>query len=307
MPFSKKDIKPCKQPFPLWLNEEVERRHQKSQWSLFEKEAFVENIFYKPLLFIRCNFPGKEQEKKMLRDISENGYTLEKQKTWGGYSIKGKLSVFSLSSFRLGFFEIQDLASQKIGEALDVHRGMMVWDTCAGGGGKTLQIASRLQGRGRVYGSDIREWKLKEIKKRAKKAGFSNVSVFYWDAEKQFILTKEVEKRGGFHRILVDAPCSGSGTIRRNPDVIYRMDKNQISELNILQSKLLKNSSKYLRSNGILVYATCSFLVSENEKIVDAFLFENRDFELIEYGIQGSPYENSDTMFIAKIKKRVLP
>ncbi|MBN8220997.1 MAG: RsmB/NOP family class I SAM-dependent RNA methyltransferase, partial [Spirochaetes bacterium] len=200
--------------------------------------------------------------------------------------------------------EIQDLASQLLGEAVDAHPGMAVWDVCAGGGGKTMQIAAQMQNRGVLYASDIRDYKLDELKLRARRGGFHNVRRFVYDAESSPRLTKEIENSGGFHRILVDAPCSASGTLRRNPDVRYRIMPGDPEKFAAVQLKILSAVAPHLKAGGKLVYATCSVFRRENEAVVEKFLLGQSSYSLSEAQCVGSPQLDADTMFFAVLVKK---
>ncbi|MCS6972407.1 MAG: RsmB/NOP family class I SAM-dependent RNA methyltransferase, partial [Leptospiraceae bacterium] len=174
-----------------------------------------------------------------------------------------------------------------------------VWDACAGGGGKTLQLASQLKNRGVLYASDIRGYKLDELRLRVRRAGFHNVRRFIFDAETVPPLPREIEKSGGFHRILVDAPCSGSGTLRRNPDVRFRIMPDDLPRYAALQLKLLEAVHPFLRRDGKLVYATCSIFRAENEDVITRFTTTHPQFVVEETRWVGSPDLDADTMFYA--------
>jgi 16S rRNA (cytosine967-C5)-methyltransferase len=178
-----------------------------------------------------------------------------------------------------------------------------VWDACAGGGGKTIQIAARLANRGAVYASDIREYKLKEVRRRAARARFDNVRSFAWAGGRVPELAREVAKQGGFHWVLVDAPCTSSGTWRRNPDAKFRLSTAGLAELTALQGRLLQMAAGAVRPGGHLVYSSCSWLVEEDEAVVDGFLARNPDFELVRRSLEGAPGADADTMFSAILIK----
>ena len=165
-----------------------------------------------------------------------------------------------------------------------------------------MQIASRLSGRGCVYASDLREYKLAETKLRARAAGFSNVRTLPWNGEELPAFPKEVTAKKGFHRVLVDAPCSSSGTWRRNPDAKMRLDREALAELARLQLSILTAASRTVRRDGLLVYATCSFLPSEDEDVVSAFLMANPAFVLVSSSVHGSPAADADTTFTAVMR-----
>jgi 16S rRNA (cytosine967-C5)-methyltransferase len=178
-----------------------------------------------------------------------------------------------------------------------------VWDACAGGGGKTLHIASHLMGKGAVYASDVRGYKLDEVKMRARRANISNIRTLVWNGKSLPAFPKEIASREGFHRVLVDAPCSSSGTWRRNPDGKYRITPLEIEELSALQFSILSCASRAVKKDGLLIYATCSFFCDENEAVVGKFIESAPEFELVSSQINGSPMHDSDTTFTAVMKR----
>jgi len=239
-----------------------------------------------------------------LQEFEEHQYSFEVSDN-NAISLVGQYSLQSLKTYQNGFFEIQDFASQEIGRALPIKPGSFVWDCCAGGGGKTIQIASYLNGKGAVYASDIREYKLEEVKKRAKRAGFFQVRCLPWSGDQLPQFPLEIQKRSGFDVVFVDAPCSSSGTWRRNPDAKYRSDLQGIQSLSCLQKKILTNASRAVKSQGFLCYATCSWFCDENEMVIENFIKENPDFEIQSMSLLGHPKADSDTMFVSILKKKV--
>lgn len=265
---------------------------------------FLQCLAQKPPLYLRLNFPEKlDMVKEALQKAGFSFDVIRHDARWITLKVFGELSLYELEIYQNGLFEIQDLASQYLGAALDAHPGMAVWDVCAGGGGKTLQIAAQMQNRGVLYASDIRAYKLDELRLRARRAGFHNIRRFVYDAEHALTLSPELKNTGGFHRILIDAPCSASGTLRRNPDVRFRIMPGDPEKFAALQLKILRAAGGYLRSGGKLVYATCSVFRAENEDVVNAFIKESPALRLIESRWVGAPTLDSDTMFYAVMAK----
>lgn len=190
--------------------------------------------------------------------------------------LEEKKNVFLTSAFKDGLFEVQDASSQKIGELLDVQEGMRVVDACAGAGGKTLHLAALMKNKGQIIALDIYEWKLAELKRRAKRAGAHNI-------ETRFIEDNKVIKRlhAKADRLLIDAPCSGLGILKRNPDSKWKIDQDFIDRIKQEQQQILQDYSKMLKKGGKMLYATCSILPSENNEQVDIFLKNNPEFKLI--------------------------
>ena len=212
--------------------------------------------------------------------------------------LEEKKNVFLTSAFKEGFFEVQDASSQKIAELLDVKEGMRVVDACAGAGGKTLHIAALMKNKGQIIALDIYEWKLAELKRRAKRAGAFNI-------EARFIEDNKVIKRlhNTADRLLIDAPCSGLGVLKRNPDSKWKIDEDFINRIKTEQENILQNYSKILKKGGKMVYATCSILPSENGEQVRKFLAENTEFALMkEENIM--PSDGYDGFYMALIERK---
>ena len=212
--------------------------------------------------------------------------------------LEEKKNVFLTSAFKEGFFEVQDASSQKIAELLDVKEGMRVVDACAGAGGKTLHIAALMKNKGQIIALDIYEWKLAELKRRAKRAGAFNI-------ETRFIEDNKVIKRlhNTADRLLIDAPCSGLGVLKRNPDSKWKIDEDFINRIKNEQENILQNYSKILKKGGKMVYATCSILPSENGEQVRKFLAENTEYALVkEENIM--PSDGYDGFYMALIERK---
>ncbi len=178
-----------------------------------------------------------------------------------------RANVFSSEAFRSGWFEIQDASSQRVAPLLAPEPGMRVIDTCAGAGGKSLHLAALMENKGQILALDIYANKLRELKKRAKRAGAFNI-------ETRPIESSKTLKRlaGSADRVLIDAPCSGLGVLRRNPDAKWKLQPEFLEELSRTQEQLLNSYSQLLKPGGKLVYATCSILPRENEQQVARFL-----------------------------------
>lgn len=187
-------------------------------------------------------------------------------------------NIFTRQQFRDGMFEVQDAGSQLIAPFLRAEPGMRVIDACAGAGGKTLHLASILQNKGKIIAMDTEAWKLEELKKRARRAGATNI-------EPRVIDSSKVIKRlaGSADRVLLDVPCSGLGVLKRNPDAKWKLSADFIEDVKRTQQKILNDYSLMLKPGGALVYSTCSIFPSENEKQVDEFLqTHSSEFSLVE-------------------------
>lgn len=278
---------------PHWQSH-IKTRAAHDHWASPTLHLFIEAHTSRPPLYVR---PQPNQLQQVSDDFQQNN--LQIQRMGSALAVSGSKGLYELESYKNGLFEIQDLASQSIGEHVAPHAGDLGWDACAGGGGKSLQLASMMQGKGAVYASDIREHKLDEIRRRAQRAQLHNIRTFAWQGEPLDRLPAAVQKRGGFDWVLVDAPCTSSGTWRRNPDARWRCDEQTIHDITALQSKLLRAAAPSVRPGGKLVYSTCSFFVEENESIVASFLQQHPEFSLQSQGLHGSPHADADTMFSA--------
>ncbi len=177
-----------------------------------------------------------------------------------------------------GAFEVQDEGSQLLGFLLEPKRGEMVVDFCAGAGGKTLLLGALMRNTGRLYAFDVSDKRLANLKPRLARSGLSNVHPARIEHERD---QKIKRLAGKADRVLVDAPCSGLGTLRRNPDLKWRQDEKSVAELTVKQAAILAAAATLVRPGGRLVYATCSLLSAENDEIVAAFLEKHPDFSLL--------------------------
>ena len=182
------------------------------------------------------------------------------------------MNLYSLESFKNVLFEIQDIASQVIGLVSCAKPGERWWDCCAGAGGKSLQLSSMMQNKGRIVSSDIREYKLDDLKKRARRNEKSNIECRTWDGK-----ALRNKKSESFDGVLADAPCSCSGTWRRNPDARWRSAPADVNELISIPSSILENTSSAVKNGGVLIYATCSVFDEENGDMVRNFLKKHPD------------------------------
>lgn len=194
-----------------------------------------------------------------------------------GITLINKALLMKNPLFLNGYFEVQDEASQLAGMLLDVKRGEMVVDFCAGSGGKTLMLGMLMRNSGRLYAFDVNERRLSNMKPRLARSGLSNIYP-------QVIVNENDSKikrlAGKVDKVFIDAPCLGLGTIRRNPDLKMRQQETSVEEMNKLQLSILQSASRLLKPKGLLVYATCSILYEENRDVIQSFLAENSDFEI---------------------------
>ncbi len=233
-----------------------------------------------------------------------------------GIRVNGKPALNKSPLFLGGRFEVQDEGSQLLGLLLAPKRNEMVVDFCAGAGGKTLMLGALMNSQGRLYAWDVSEKRLANLKPRLARSGLSNVQPQRIAHEND---NKIKRLAGKIDRVLVDAPCSGLGTLRRNPDLKFRQSEQSVAELTVKQASILDSASKLLKVGGRLVYATCSVLHEENQGIVEAFLVAHPDFTLLPAGevlaqqkialpmgnyFQLSPQQHGTDGFFAAIMER---
>ena len=193
-----------------------------------------------------------------------------------GLRIDGKPALQKLDVFTRGAVEVQDEGSQLLALLLDARRGEMVADFCAGAGGKTLAIGATMRSTGRLYAFDVSAHRLDKLKPRLARSGLSNVHPVAIAHERD----ERIKRLAGkMDRVLVDAPCSGLGTLRRNPDLKWRQSPQDVQELALKQQAILQSAARLLKPGGRLVYATCSVLPQENEQVAEAFGAAHPDFE----------------------------
>lgn len=205
-------------------------------------------------------------------------------------------NVFTLSLYHNGYFEVQDSGSQMIAPFVDAKPGMRVVDACAGTGGKTLHLAALMQNKGRIIALDTAVWKLDVLKQRALRAGVTII-------ETKPIETTKVIKRlaATADRVLIDAPCSGLGVLRRNPDAKWKITPAKVQKLIGEQREILNSYCRMVKPAGMLIYATCSILPSENRRQVDNFLSSHPEFTFVEDKTIGPDICNCDGFYMAKM------
>lgn len=219
----------------------------------------------------------REQMLTVLNDLGGRYSAIPTPYATHGVRLKGKPALQTQNFFKDGLAEVQDEGSQLLCGLLNPKRGEMVVDFCAGAGGKTLSLGAMMRSSGRLYAFDVSEKRLANLKPRLAKSGLSNVHPVWIDSEND---VKVKRLAGKIDKVLVDAPCSGLGTLRRNPDLKWRQSPQAVSELNAKQLSILTSAARLLKPGGRLVYATCSLLSDENQRVVEQFLQANSGFRL---------------------------
>jgi 16S rRNA (cytosine967-C5)-methyltransferase len=231
-----------------------------------------------PPLHLRVN-PIKATRESVLRDLKDIGLPAKATRLAPyGIRLHERLSLARLPGLKSGEIEIQDEGSQIVAQLVDARPGERVVDFCAGAGGKTLAIAAQMNNKGHVVACDVNEARLKRCAERLRGAGIHNAETRVLASETDRWVKRH---KGGFDRVLVDAPCSGTGTWRRNPDARWRAPDLGLENLVVLQARILASAARLVKPAGRLVYATCSMLSEENEAQVAAFLAAHPDFFVV--------------------------
>ena len=233
-------------------------------------------------LDIRVNTQKTGREKLQSR-LAEEGFPMDPTPFSAvGLRRNQRAPLFNTASFKEGWFEVQDEGSQLLAVLLEPRRGERVADFCAGAGGKTLHLGALMGNTGTIYAFDILSKRLEQLKPRLVRAGLDNVRIQLIEHERDRRLQR---LRGKIDRVLVDAPCSGTGTLRRNPDIKWRTNANDMEtklvELVTIQNRILAAAAELPKPGGRVVYATCSLLREENEEVVNHFLAHHADYKQI--------------------------
>jgi len=288
------NIRKIKNSIPDWLDQAGYMAYG-HEW---ENELDALNAV--PPMFLRTN-RLKIKPADLLQKLTAEGFTaIMVDKAPDAIKLAGKGNVFSSKLYKEGYFEIQDAGSQQIAAYLDARPGMRVADACAGNGGKTLHLASIMQNKGKIVAMDVKEERLKTLKTRLTRSGSDIV-------ETKFIESTKAIKRleASFDRVLLDVPCSGTGALRRNPEIKWNMNPEKLKNLQKTQAYIINNYSTLLKKNGIMVYATCSILPSENQDQVHTFLNTKKgEFELIKEQVISPANTGFDGFYMAQLLKK---
>ncbi|MDP3919988.1 MAG: RsmB/NOP family class I SAM-dependent RNA methyltransferase [Candidatus Omnitrophota bacterium] len=305
---SEVDAAAARYSFPDWL---VKRWFE--QFGNAPAVALLCSLNQRPPLVGRVN-PSKMSRDELLARFQSKGISVEASKRSDcGVVFRNRIHLLSTEEFQKGYVEIQDEGSQLITQAVGPRAGEWVWDACAGGGGKALLAAALMENKGCVVASDIREGKLRDLEKRAKRAGATNIRIVVPDR-----LDEITEIRDGFDKIMIDVPCSGTGTIRRNPDLKWRLQEKDFESYPERQLDIIEKALPRLKKGGKLYYITCSLDRAENEGVVEKLLAGGDGLEpdgdvvpILENCKTGEgqyrlmPHEQStDGFFLAVFRKR---
>ncbi len=255
-------IRKYREAIPDWIDEIGVAELGENTWT---KEIAAQNKQAEVILRVNTLKTTKEKLRAILMDSHIK--TEFRKEYEDALVLKERANVFMTQAFKDGLFEVQDASSQLVARFLDVKPGMRVVDTCAGAGGKTLHMASLMQNKGQLIAMDIYESKLKQLKKRAKRNGVHNVEYRVIDSTKAI---KKLHEKAD--RLLIDAPCSGLGVLKRNPDSKWKLQPEFVDTIKKTQAEILEKYSKIVKPGGKMVYATCSVLPSENQEQINHFL-----------------------------------
>lgn len=289
-------IRKFKESIPDWLDELGEKELGTDVWT---KEIAALNEQADVILRVNTLKTTKEALQAVLFDQDIETDFLPNYPD--ALKLKERANVFQTDAFKDGHFEVQDASSQLVAKFLNVEPGMRVVDACAGAGGKALHIAALMQNKGQVIAMDIYENKLHELKRRAKRNGVFNVEIRPIESTK--VIKKLYDKAD---RVLIDAPCSGLGVLRRNPDAKWKLQPEFIDKIKITQQEILQQYSRMVKPGGQLVYATCSILPSENQNQVKAFLdsVNGKDFTFVKEEKVLSHKSGFDGFYMALLQKK---
>jgi 16S rRNA (cytosine967-C5)-methyltransferase len=263
-------LAPHRHNLPPWLAEALEAQLGDDFWPL------VDSLQHTAGLDVRVN-TLQAKRADVQAELEKNGIAVMPTpfSPWG-LRMNAKPNLSKLTLFEKGVIEVQDEGSQLLALLLDAKRGEMVADFCAGAGGKTLALGAAMRNTGRLYAFDTSAHRLEAMKPRLARSGLSNIHPVAIAHERDDRIKR---LRGKMDRVLVDAPCTGLGTLRRNPDLKWRQSTEAVAELMVKQAAILASAARLLKPGGRLVYATCSLLTAENEEIAQAFSAAHPNFK----------------------------
>ncbi len=287
-----KTIRALRESIPDWLDllglEELGDAWEPTMSALNEP-AFV---------YLRTNFLKTDRDT-LVRELNADGFRVEADdRTPEGIRVLERRNLWATRAFKAGFYEVQDIGSQRVSHGLQVEPGMTVIDACAGAGGKTLHLAALMRNTGTLIALDTDGRKLTELKRRARRAGVQNL-------ETRLITSSKVVKRltDRADRLLLDVPCSGLGVLRRNPDAKWKLQPGFLGEVRSWQTDILERYPRMVGQGGKVVYATCSILPSEGEAQVAKYLAAHADRRL-EASERLSPLDRYDGFYWARLSAR---
>ena len=286
-------IRKYRESVPDWLDALGEQELGEALWT---DELHSLNSLAPVVLRVNTLKISRDRLQQLLREEGVESYPLQQYPD--ALQLVERSNIFKSQSFKDGLFEVQDASSQKVAPFMQIdHSVKRIIDTCAGAGGKTLHLATLLQNKGQIIAMDIYEQKLQELKRRARRNGAFNI-------ETKLIDPKQLKRmQGTADRVLIDAPCSGLGVLRRNPDAKWKLQPEFLDQIRTTQQEILQQYSKLLKKGGKLVYATCSVLPSENHQQVATFLASEagKDFKLEAEEVIFAHQSGYDGFYMARL------
>ena len=284
-------IRKFRESYPDWMDDLLVKELGEESW---EREACALNTEADVVLRVNTLKTKKDLLQKMLLDQGIATHAI------AGYSdalkLEKRVNLNPVKEYQQGLFEVQDASSQLIAANLELEPRMFVIDACAGAGGKSLHIAAIMKNMGKIVSMDVEERKLKELQRRADRAG---VTIIETKPISISVISSLKEKAD---RLLLDVPCSGLGVLRRTPDSKWKLNQNFIASIQQTQQEIISEYSQMLKPGGIMIYATCSILPSENQKQVELFLAKHADFKLLS-DRKILPSEGYDGFYMAKLTR----
>ncbi len=291
--YKKIDQKAIKESVPDWLYQLGAEQLGIANW-----EAQINALNQEADLFIRVN-TLKTNRNKLQKILQKEGVDTETIPDLpDALLIKNRKKITPLKSYQQGLFEVQDISSQLVAPFTGVQPGMTVIDACSGAGGKTLHLAALMQNKGKIFAYDIVPNKIKELYKRARRNGVKNI------VEAGIIDADKLKKNAQLADVLlIDAPCSSLGTLKRKPDLKWKLNPEKLRQINVTQLDIISRYEKMLKPGGTLIYVTCSILPQENQDIVNNFLKNHKNYTFVtEQTIFPSNFQG-DGFYMAKLIK----
>ena len=289
-------VRVLRESIPDWLDALGLEAHGKEQWTkgLHELNRQAEVV-------LRTN-TLKTSRKDLAQILKvEDIDTKLAGETPEGLILTQRSNVFTTSAFKSGLFEVQDINSQRVAHYAQVKPGMRVIDACAGAGGKSLHLSALMENKGQIIALDIFQNKLEELKRRARRNGAHNIETRLIDSRKTI---KKLQSSADL--VLIDAPCTGTGVLKRNPDAKWKLSQEFLEEVTKTQQNILFDYSAMVKPKGTLIYATCSILPQENQEQVKQFLSSDRgqEFTLISQKTLLPSVTGFDGFFMARLEKK---
>lgn len=280
---------------PVWIIEELMKNN-----TIEEVEEICKNLNLRPEIIIRIN-KLKTTKEEIIRKLEDANIEYREIPDMEDFLVLNKIkNIENLSLFKEGLFTVQDASAGLTAVVLNPQENDNVLDACSAPGGKTTYIAELMHNKGKIEAWDIHEHRTKLVEKNAERLG---IKIINTDVKNSAEYEEKYKEK--FDKILLDVPCMGIGVIKRKPDIKWQRKKEDIEEISNLQRKILENCSKYLKRGGYLVYSTCSILKEENEDVVNDFIKNNSDFEIVKNGLFNiKPDKEKDGFFICKLHKK---